>query len=53
MKMKRKMLILKNGDSAKEKILIKIKSGLASSRFAFYINNNLNLNSAKQTNSII
>jgi len=45
--------MIKNSDKIREKFLMKVKSSLDDLTLAFFINNNLNLNTAKQANSIL
>jgi len=46
-------MIMKNNDKINGKTLTKVKSSLGDLILIFCINNNLNLNTAKQTNSIL
>jgi len=46
-------MIIHNSNKIGEKILIKVKSSLDSLIPDFYINNNLNLNTAEQASSIL
>ena len=46
-------MIIENSDNIGRKILMKVKSSLGSLTLVFCINNNLNLNTAKQVNSIL
>ncbi len=46
-------MIIQNSDNIERKILMKVKSGSGSLTPAICINNNLDLNTVKQVNSIL